>query len=70
MSQFTARPDLVLEALAKLVHMKGGYVKLTRSDPPIGPFNLASCIDWKNGTVELRLLPAGVDVNSEKAGTA
>ena len=61
---------MVLTALAKLVHKNGGYVKLTVDDPPEGPFNLASRIDEKNRTVELKLLPAGVGANLEAAGTA
>lgn len=70
MSKFTDNPEMVLTALAKLVHKNGGYVKLTMEDQPTGPFNLMSRIDEENRTVELRLLPTGVDANSDAVGTA
>ena len=62
MSELLDSPDLMMEVLAKLTHKNGGYIKITKSDEPIGEFDLMSRIDWENGTIELSL--------TENPGTA
>lgn len=55
MSYLSDNPDLMMEALAKLVHKAGGYIRLTGDDEPSGPFNILSKYDGINGILELKL---------------
>ena len=55
MSELIENPELMLELLAKLVALNGGYVRLTGDDEPAGAFNLSSRVDFSAGAVELKL---------------
>lgn len=55
MSELSESPEMMMELLAKLVHKNGGYIRLTGTDEPIGPFSLLSRVDTETGVVELRL---------------
>ena len=53
MSYLTDHPDLMVEIIAKLVHRLGGYVKVTKSEPPTGGYDLKS--RPRTGEIELLL---------------